>query len=298
MVRPSRPQCLRHPRASTCHSDLRISRTEREREKESVRISKRNVTCWQWIAGSLTLEVYNALLGSLDQNRLVNGFVALELVAARRTVADEALLALEHQNRPVDQIEVELGRLLDRLGRREQVAGALGRQQLAVVGAERHRPVAVPFELEQCVSRAAVAGRLDAASGRQAPVAVLRGAQRPPVGGPVELELERFVLADLVLVGGHVHALLHRHVLAVQCGDEGRLRQRVLQREQLVARHRLRAGLQHRLRADRRQVQAVPVAQRQMAAVVLGREQAVVGALVLQLAVRVEIPGEVRGLAD
>lgn len=48
--------------------------------------------------------------------------------------------------------------------------------------------------------------------------------------------------------------LLHRDVALVEGRDEGGLGQRVLEGEQLVARHRSRARFQHGLAADWRQV--------------------------------------------
>lgn len=50
-----------------------------------------------------------------------------------------------------------------------------------------------------------IPGGLDAAAGLERPVAVLHGADVPAPRGPVELQLERLVRRDLVLVRRHVH---------------------------------------------------------------------------------------------
>lgn len=236
----------------------------------------------------VSLEVDHALLRALHQDRLVRRLVALQAQRAL-SEAHESLLRLQHQDRTVDQVEVEFTNVLHSVGRREQMARPFRGQELAVVRAERNGSIAVPDQLEQRISCTPISSRLHPTAGRETPIAVLRGAQSPAVRVPIELHLEGLIVADLVLVRGHVHALLHRHVLCVHGGHERRLRQRVLQREQFVPRDSLRARLQHRLRADRRQVQAVTVAQCQVAAVVLGTEQAVVGAAWLQLAVAVQV---------
>lgn len=51
-----------------------------------------------------------------------------------------------------------------------------------------------------------VAAGLDAASALQGPVAVLHGADVPALCAVVPLQLERFMVRDLVLVCGHVNA--------------------------------------------------------------------------------------------
>lgn len=54
---------------------------------------------------------------------------------------------------PVDEIEVVFAVVVDGVGIGVQVSGALGHQVLAVVGAERHRAIALPRQLEQGVGR-------------------------------------------------------------------------------------------------------------------------------------------------
>lgn len=51
-----------------------------------------------------------------------------------------------------------------------------------------------------------VAAGLDAASALQGPVAVLHGADVPALCAVVPLQLERFMVGDLVLICGHVNA--------------------------------------------------------------------------------------------
>jgi len=144
---------------------------------------------------------------------------------------------------PIDQIEVELGYLLDGLRGGEQMPRTLGGQEFAIVGPERERSVAVPDKLEEGIGAAPIAGGLDAAASRQAPVAILGGAQGPAVCRPVVLQLERLVLAHLILVGRHIDALLNAHISQIEARNEGGLGQRILQREELIPCHRRRAGL-------------------------------------------------------
>lgn len=114
---------------------------------------------------------------------------------------------------------------------------ALGGQELAVVSPERERAIAVPDQLEESVGTATIAGGLDATARRQTPVAILGGAEGPTVRRPIVLQLERLVLADLVLVGRHIDALLNAHISQIESGYKGSLRQRILQREELIPRH-------------------------------------------------------------
>lgn len=147
----------------------------------------------------------------------------------------------------------------------------------------------MPDKLEKGIGTTPIPGGLDTAAGRQAPVAILGGAESPAVRRPVVLQLERLVLADLVLVGRDIDALLHAHVAQVEAGDEGGLRQGVLQGEQLVPRHRRGARLKDRLGPDGRQVLSLAIPERQMSAMVLGTEQAVLVAHHLQLSIGVQI---------
>lgn len=193
---------------------------------------------------------------------------------------------------PIDQVKVELGYLLDGLRGGKQMPGPLGGQELAIVGPERERAVAVPDQFEQGIGTPPIAGGLDAAACREAPVPILGGAQGPAMCRPIVLQLERLILADLILVGRHIDALLHAHIPQVQAGNEGGLRQRVLQREELVPGHRRGAGLEHRLRANGRQVLALAIAQCQVSAMVFGAEQTVLVAQHLQLSIGVQISVE------
>ena len=52
-----------------------------------------------------TFEVRGTLLPPLDEDGLVVGLVALQLGVARRLVAHESLVALQHEHRTVDKVE-------------------------------------------------------------------------------------------------------------------------------------------------------------------------------------------------
>ena len=56
-----------------------------------------------------TFEIDHSLVGALDHNHLVVGLVALQLVARAGFVAHKALVTLQHEDRPVDQVEVVAG---------------------------------------------------------------------------------------------------------------------------------------------------------------------------------------------
>ena len=58
---------------------------------------------------SITFEIDHSLVGALDHNHLVVGLVALQLVARAGLVAHKALVTLQHEDRPVDQVEVVAG---------------------------------------------------------------------------------------------------------------------------------------------------------------------------------------------
>ncbi len=104
---------------------------------------------------NLTLEEDGSRVCPLHLDGLVIGPVALQPGLRRRRrclPADEALLALEHQHGPVHQVEVEPGLVLVAVvAVGEEVAGPLGAQQLAVVGAEGDGPVVAPAQREQGV---------------------------------------------------------------------------------------------------------------------------------------------------
>lgn len=114
----------------------------------------------------LTLKVNNSFLGTLHQNSLVDGLIALQLVASRRAVPHKSLLTLEHQNGTVDQIKVKLGRIFDNIGRSKQMTRALRGQQLSIVGAERNGSFAVPDKLEERICGATVSSGLNSTTSR------------------------------------------------------------------------------------------------------------------------------------
>lgn len=80
---------------------------------------------------------------------------------------------------PIDQVEIELGNLLNGLRGGKQMPGTLGGQEFAIIGTERERTITMPDKFEQCVGTATIAGGLNASTRRQAPVAILCGAQCP-----------------------------------------------------------------------------------------------------------------------
>ncbi len=98
------------------------------------------------------------------------------------------------------------GGVLVGVGICEEMSGLLGGDELAVVSAEGHGPVLVPEQVEERVGRALGLGRLDAARRLQREVAVLHRAHVPSPRRRLELQLERLVARDLVLVRRHVHA--------------------------------------------------------------------------------------------
>ena len=73
----------------------------------------------------LPLEVDLALLHPLHLDGGVGGLVALQLGAAGRLVAHKALLALQHQDGSVDQIEIVFGVRFQALAVGVQMAGLL-----------------------------------------------------------------------------------------------------------------------------------------------------------------------------
>ena len=80
-------------------------------------------------------------------------------------------------------------------------------------------------------------------------------------------------------IGYRRPTLFHGNVSGVGGGDEAGLRERVLEREELVLRDGRRPRLEHGPGADGRQVLALHVPQRDVAAVVLDGEVAVLGSL-------------------
>ena len=102
----------------------------------------------------LTLEVNLPLVGPLDLDGLVGGLVALQLGCAGRLVADEALVALEDEDGPVDEVE-EVARVVLPVGVAVgvEVARLLRPHELAVVAPERDGAVLVPQQLEERVRR-------------------------------------------------------------------------------------------------------------------------------------------------
>ena len=84
---------------------------------------------------SITFEIDHSLVGALDHNHLVVGLVAFQLVGGAGLVAHKALVTLQHEDRPVDQIEIvaSIGiRCLLAIG--EEMAGFFGAHEFAVVG--------------------------------------------------------------------------------------------------------------------------------------------------------------------
>ena len=82
-----------------------------------------------------TFEIDHSLVGAFDHNHLVVGLVAFQLVRGAGLVAHKALVTLQHEDRPVDQIEIvaSIGiRCLLAIG--EEMAGFFGAHEFAVVG--------------------------------------------------------------------------------------------------------------------------------------------------------------------
>ena len=188
----------------------------------------------------LSLEVDLSLLGALHLDGGVAGLVALEPVAARGPVTNETLLTLQHQDRPVDQVEVVLASLLDGVNIGEQMAGLLGPDILVVASLESHSTVLEPDEIKECRGSSARFSGLETAACLQGEILVLgreaqacgtetgfnhnfeveKGEKRmtsrtggtdlhcpdaPLCSGCIKLQLEGFMVTDLLLVGGHVH---------------------------------------------------------------------------------------------
>lgn len=84
------------------------------------------------------LQMHGAFFGAFHPDRLVVGLVALQLVRGLALQSDEALIALQHQDGPVDQVEVEPGVFggSDVVHVGVQMAGLFGAQEFAVVGLE------------------------------------------------------------------------------------------------------------------------------------------------------------------
>ena len=102
----------------------------------------------------LTFEENLPLIRPLDLDRLIRRLVALQLRRAGRLVPDEALVTLEHEHRPVDEVEVVACVLLGvRVAVGVEVPRLLRPHELAVVPPERDGPVLVPDELEERVRR-------------------------------------------------------------------------------------------------------------------------------------------------
>lgn len=196
---------------------------------------------------------------------------------------------------PIDQVEIELGDLLNGLRGGKQVSRTLGGQELAIVGAERQRTIAMPDELEESVGTATIASGLNATTRREAPVTILCGPQCPTMRRPIVFQLECLILPHLVLIGGHVDALLDTHIAQVEASYERCLRQRILQREELIPGHSRGAGLEHRLGANRGQVLTLTIAQCQVPAMILRAEQTILVADHLQFAIGIQVSAEEGG---
>lgn len=155
----------------------------------------------------VTFESDYTALATLDAYRLVNGFIALELVTGRALGPDKTLLASQDQHGSVHQVEVILGDVVavQGIGVRVEMARPLGSQELAVVGAQRDCAVVrLPCQVEERIRRALVIRGLDTAASFQAPVTVLHRSHVPPFRHPIELQLERLMTGDLVLIGSYV----------------------------------------------------------------------------------------------
>ena len=72
-----------------------------------------------------TLEIDLSLFCSLNLDGSIASLVTLESWGPCSTVTHEALLALQHQNWSVDQIEVVLASIFDRVNISKQMAGFL-----------------------------------------------------------------------------------------------------------------------------------------------------------------------------
>lgn len=158
-----------------------------------------------------TFKSDHTAFASLDTYRLVDGLVALKLGTGRAFRSDEALFASQHQHRPIHQVKVVLGSVgviaIQRVGIRVEVTGSLGRQELAVVCAQRDRTVIwLPCQIEECIRRALVIGCLDTTAGFQAPVTILHRSYVPSFRHPIKLQLECLMARDFVLIGRHVDA--------------------------------------------------------------------------------------------
>lgn len=105
------------------------------------------------------------------------------------------------------------------------MAGTFGGQKFAIIGAKRERTITMPDQFEECIGTATIAGGLNATAGGQAPVAILCGAQSPAVRRPIVFQLKGLILADLILIGGHIDALLDAHIAQIEASYERGLRQ-------------------------------------------------------------------------
>lgn len=102
---------------------------------------------------AVTFEINDAFLRSLHLDALVGRLVALQLRIAGGPVADESLLALQHEYRTIDEVEIVFAILVDRVGGGVEVTRSLRHDVTAVVRAERQRTVTLPDQIEQGVGR-------------------------------------------------------------------------------------------------------------------------------------------------
>merc|ERR1719341_480134 len=159
----------------------------------------------------LPLQVDLTILGSLHLYGGIGSLIALQPARAGCLVADEALLALQHQDWPVDQVEVVLAALIDSVNVGKEMSRLLCPDKLPIVGLEGDGPVLQPVEVKQgCVGSPSLSC-LQAPSSLQAEVFILHGPDCPLGCLWIKLQLESFVVADLLLVRRHINPLLDRH---------------------------------------------------------------------------------------
>lgn len=81
----------------------------------------------------ITFKVDDALFSPFNLDRLIRSLIALEFCATGRFVADETLLALQHENWSVDKIEEVFAVVVNHIGSGEEMTGPLGDHVTTVV---------------------------------------------------------------------------------------------------------------------------------------------------------------------
>lgn len=126
-----------------------------------------------------------------------------------------------HTYLPANEEEIKFNVLIARrVGVGVQVTGLLNGQKLSIVGNKTYTTIGLPIKSEQCIARGALPARLDTASWLKGPILVLHRTDQPTLGGLIELELERLMVRDFVLVRCQVDTLLYRNELSVQGRNE------------------------------------------------------------------------------